>query len=201
VLFDDDFYSEHRLTTPQTRYNAAPSYCRTEYVQDGFLVEAVSAGEACEYVLYDAPVMPNRIRIEISLRLRHFPMEVLKAGGPSAYGLRFLEAKPEDPDSPLTYRAAIVGVDSFNVVESQRMSSKILLDPGTAAENFIRAGERGTNTFVVEVDARSLKWELNGRAIGSAPIRERLSGAITTFVQGKGIQVVYRNLRIEELRN
>jgi hypothetical protein len=128
-------------------------------------------------------------------------MELLKAGGPSAYGLRFLEAKPEDPDSPLTYRAAIVGVDSFNVVESQRMSSKILLDPGTAAENFIRAGERGTNTFVVEVDARSLKWELNGRAIGSAPIRERLSGAITTFVQGKGIQVVYRNLRIEELRN
>ena len=194
VLFDDDFVSQRRLTAVQTRLLAGPSYCRTTYVQDGFLVEAVHATEPCEYLLYEAAFMPNRIRIEVSMRLRQSP----RGARETAYGLRLVEAKPDDPDSPLTYRAVIVRVDDFNIVESMRTSSRIVLSPN--AENFIRAGEGPTNRLAVEINGRSLRWLLNDFAIGSVTAREPLAGTIGVYLEGQGLQTVFRNLQIVEVQ-
>ena len=193
VLFDDDFVADHRLSVPQTRYNAGPAYCRTEYVQDGLLVEAVSADEACEFVLYEAPFMPSRVRIDISMRLRRASAQLTGA----AYGIRLIEAKPDDPDSPLSYHAAIVGVDDFEIVETRSLTSRALSKP--FAENIIRAGAGASNALAVEVAGRSLTWLLNGQNLGTVTAGEALSGSLSVYVKGRGMQVVFRNLRVAEL--
>jgi hypothetical protein len=194
VLFEDDFVSQRRVTGPQ-KFSGGPNYCAADYVQDGLLVEARDTTDSCEYVLYDAPFMPDHVRIEISIRLRQPTPAVTQ----SAYGVRLAEAKPDDPDSPLAYRAAIVRVDDFNVTEGKpNLLPRVLLAPNL--ESSIRAGQGNTNVFAVEVHGQTLRWELNGRDAGTIKARVPLSGAVSTYVTGQGLKAVFSNLKITSLQ-
>jgi hypothetical protein len=191
VLVDDDFVSQRRLTGSQTRGHAGGDYCLTSYVEEGFLIEAVNNSEACEYVLYERPYMPNRARVELSMKL-----ERASPDATSVYGIRFMEAQPPDPDSPMTYHATISGVDSFYVVEQLRDSTRTLINPNPAAENYIRAGERQTNEWRVDVAERSMEWSLNDVAVGTTTARAALSGGVSVYLRGRGLKIVVSHLQI-----
>jgi hypothetical protein len=188
VLLDDDFVTTQRLG-PQPRHNAHPTYCRTVYGPQGLVVESVHATEPCEYVLYSfqAPVVAFRVVADI--RLDRYPLETARE-----YGLRLAEWAPADPDSPVTYRGAVVGVDNFNIKESSGPREATLYSH--EVEMVVRAGERQRNSFMTEVNGRSMSWSLNGTRLTDVNTRTNVAGEVTTYLRGAGLRVIVERLQV-----
>ena len=170
--------------------------CGLSHADDGLVVEALDDSE-CDYVIYEAPLAAAPLRFEIEGGVRRYANAWRQRGNPGSYGVALSEAGPADPDSVLRYRAIIAGIDNFRVAEADWHGSRPLLSPNF--ETWISAGENAVNQFRVEMYTRSTSWFLNNHDAGRLTSKVPLGRRLGVFVSGRGMQVVFRNLRVEEL--
>ena len=187
VLLDDDFVTTRRLG-PQPRFNARPDYCRTAYGPEGLAIEAVLPTAACEYVLYTFQAPLVEFHVEADVRTDRLPMNARE------FGIRFAEWRPGDPDSPLTYRGAVSGIDNFAIHESQGTRETRLFH--REVENFVRAGEGYRNSFRVDVKGRSMTWSLNGTHLSTIQTRANMAGEVSVYLEGQGLRVLFERLQV-----
>lgn len=178
VLFEDDF-KERQWPT------GAFTLCRTSYDDRGFAVESVSSSEPCVFRLGRA--FAADVRIEVAARLRRGSRE-------RAYGLAF--GMPLDVGRSVFSTFTLTANGTYRLAQWRgRWSYPI---PPTVAAA-IRTEYGAANRLAVEVRGRNVTCYINGKRLETARTTDEAAGAIGFYVDGRGMDVVFTELRVIEL--
>jgi len=183
VLFEDDLRAANNWSAVQG------PICKSSYADGGFVVENIGASPTTSCLL--RPVRPESyaagVRIEISARLR-------KGSREDAFGFMFASRGSGDRHTFATL--GLTGNGTYRVATwSGRWSYPV---PPTVTRT-IKTDYGALNTLAVEVRDRSVVAYVNGRPVATAELAAEAAGTLGLFVDQRGMEVLFSNLRVVEL--
>jgi hypothetical protein len=183
VIFEDD------LRAPRHWPAAQGSICKSSYSDGGYVVENVATSSTTPCLL--GPVRPESfhagVRIEVSARLR-------KGSREGAYGLMFAGRGAVDNRTFATF--GLTGNGTYRVASwSGRWSYPV---PPTATRS-VKTEYGALNTLAVELRDKSIVAYVNGRPVATAELAAQAAGTLGFYVDQRGMEVVFSNLRVSEL--
>jgi hypothetical protein len=184
VLFEDD------LRAPRNWPAAHGSICRSSYADGGFVVENIAASTFTTCLL--EPVHPEAfgasVRIEVSARLR-------KGSREDAFGLMF-----GSRGSGARRTFATLGLTGNGTYRVATWSGKWNYPVPPTATRTIKTDYGALNTLAVEVRDRSIVAYVNGRPVATAELAAEPAGTLGLYVDQRGMEVVFSQLRVVELQ-
>lgn len=182
VLFDDE------LRTPRNWAAGAGTSCRSAYADEGFVVTNIAASAPCLLGPVQPEVFPASVRIEITARLRKGTRE-------GAFGLMF--AGRGGPDNRTFATFALTANGTYRVASwsSGKWSYPV---PPTATRS-VKTEYGAPNTLAVELRDRSIVAYVNGRPVATAELSAQASGTLGLYVDQRGMEVLFTNLRVSAL--
>lgn len=181
VIFQDD------LRAPRNWPAAVGQICRTSYADDGYLVENIAAAAPCLLGPVRPESFPAGVRIEVSARLR-------KGSREGAFGLMF--AGRGGPDNRTFATLGLTANGTYRVASWDGKWSYPV--PPTASRS-VRSEYGALNTLAVEVRGRSIVAYVNARPVATAELAAEASGTLGLYVDQRGMEVAFSQLRVIEL--
>ena len=183
VIFEDD------LRAPRHWPAAQGSICKSSYSDGGYVVENIGTSSTTPCLL--GPVRPEAfpagVRIEVSARLR-------KGSREGAFGLMFAGRGPVDNRTFATF--GLTGNGTYRVASwSGKWSYPV---PPTATRS-VKTEYGALNTLAVELRDKSIVAYVNGRPVATAELAAEAAGTLGFYVDQRGMEVVFSNLRVSEL--
>jgi hypothetical protein len=181
VIFEDD------LRAPRNWPAAQGSICKSSYADGGYVIENIAAAAPCLLGPVRPESFPAGVRIEVSARLRKGTRE-------GAFGLMF--ASRGGPDNRTFATLGLTANGTYRVASwSGKWSYPV---PPTATRS-IKTEYGALNTLAVELRDRSIVAYVNGRPVATAELAAEASGTLGFYVDQRGMEVVFSNLRVSEL--
>lgn len=183
VIFEDD------LRAPRYWPAAQGSICKSSYADGGYVVENIGTSSTTPCLL--GPVRPESfpasVRIEVSARLR-------KGSREGAFGLMFAGRGGVDNRTFATF--GLTGNGTYRVASwSGKWSYPV---PPTATRS-VKTEYGALNTVAVELRDKSIVAYVNGRPVATAELAAEAAGTLGFYVDQRGMEVVFSNLRVSEL--
>ncbi|HEY7653840.1 MAG TPA: hypothetical protein VIG07_13550 [Methylomirabilota bacterium] len=183
VIFEDD------LRAPRHWPAAQGAICRSSYADGGYVVENIATSPTTPCLL--GPVRPESfpagVRIEVSARLR-------KGSREGAFGLMFAGRGAVDNRTFATF--GLTGNGTYRVASwSGKWSYPV---PPTATRS-VKTEYGALNTLAVELRDKSIVAYVNGRPVATAELAAEAAGTLGFYVDQRGMEVVFTNLRVSEL--
>ena len=182
VLFDDD------LRAPRNWAASTGTICRTSYADGGFVVENIAAAAPCLLGPVRPEVFPAQVRIEITARLRKGTRE-------GAFGMMF--ASRGGPDNRTFATLGLTANGTYRVASWSGGKWSYPVPP--TASRSVKTGYGAPNTLAVELRERSIVAYVNGRPTATAELPAEASGSLGLYVDQRGMEVLFSNLRVSEL--
>jgi hypothetical protein len=181
VIFEDD------LRAPRNWPAAQGSICKSSYADGGYVIGNIAAAAPCLLGPVRPESFPAGVRIEVSARLRKGTRE-------GAFGLMF--ASRGGPDNRTFATLGLTANGTYRVASwSGKWSYPV---PPTATRS-IKTEYGALNTLAVELRDRSIVAYVNGRPVATAELAAEASGTLGLYVDQRGMEVVFSNLRVSEL--
>ena len=181
VIFEDDLHA------PRYWPAAQGSICKSSYADGGYVIENIAAAAPCLLGPVRPESFPAGVRIEVSARLRKGTRE-------GAFGLMF--ASRGGPDNRTFATLGLTANGTYRVASwSGKWSYPV---PPTATRS-IKTEYGALNTLAVELRDRSIVAYVNGRPVATAELAAEASGTLGFYVDQRGMEVVFSNLRVSEL--
>ena len=181
VVFEDD------LRAPRYWPAAHGSICKSAYADGGYVVENIAPAAPCLLGPVRPEFFPAQVRIEVSARLRKGTRE-------GAFGLVF--AGRGRPDNRTFTTLGLTANGTYRVASwSGKWSYPV---PPTATRS-VKTEYGALNTLAVELRDRSIVAYVNGRPVATAELTTQAAGTIGLFVDQRGMEVLFSQLRVTEL--
>ncbi len=181
VIFEDD------LRAPRNWSAVQGSICKSSYADGGYVIENIAAAAPCLLGPVRPEFFPAGVRVEVSARLR-------KGSREGAFGLMF--AGRGGPD---TRTFATLGLTANGTYRVASWSGKWSYPVPPTATRSIKTEYGALNTLAVELRHRSIVAYVNGRPVATAELAAEASGTLGFYVDQRGMEVVFSNLRVSEL--
>lgn len=181
VLFEDD------LRLPRNWPAATGAICKASYGDGGYIVENIAAAAPCLLGPVRPEVFPASVRVEVSARQRKGTRE-------GAFGLMF--ASRGAPDAR-TF--ATLGLTANGTYRVASWTGKWAYPVPPTATRSVKTEYGGLNTLAVEVRDKSIVAYVNGRPVATAELAAEGSGTLGLYVDQRGMEVVFSQLRVIEL--
>jgi hypothetical protein len=182
VLFDDE------LRTARNWAAGAGTICRSTYADDGFVVENIAASAPCLLGPVRPEAFPAGVRIEVTARLRKGTRE-------GAFGLMFASRGGGDNRTFATFGLTANGTYRVASWSGGKWNYPV---PPTATRS-VKTEYGAPNTVAVELRDRSIVAYVNGRPVATAELAAEASGTLGLYVDQRGMEVLFTNLRVSEL--
>lgn len=182
VLFDDE------LRTARNWAAGAGTICRSTYADDGFVVENIAASAPCLLGPVRPEAFPAGVRIEVTARLR-------KGSREGAFGLMFASRGGADNRTFATFGLTANGTYRVASWSGGKWNYPV---PPTATRS-VKTEYGAPNTLAVELRDRSIVAYVNGRPAATAELAAEASGTLGLYVDQRGMEVLFTNLRVSEL--
>jgi hypothetical protein len=182
VLFDDELRSARHWVA------SSGTICRATYADGGFVVENIAASAPCLLGPVQPEVFPARVRIEVTVRLRKGTRE-------GAFGIMFASRGTGDNRTFATLGLTANGTYRVASWSGGKWSYPV---PPTATRS-VKTEYGAANTMAVEVRDRSVVAYVNGRPVATAEVGAEASGSLGLYVDQRGMEVLFSNLRVSEL--
>ncbi len=183
VLFEDDLRAARNWTVVHG------TICKASYADGGFAVENVAASSSTPCLL--RPARPEayaaNVRIEVSARLR-------KGSREDAFGVMFASRGSGDH---LTF--ATLGLTANGTYRVASWSGKWAYPVPPTVSRSVKTEYGALNALAVEVRERSVVAYVNGRPVATAELAIEAVGTLGLFVDQRGMEVLFSNLRVVEL--
>jgi hypothetical protein len=177
VLFDDDLRAARHWTA------STGATCRTSYADGGFVVESIAPGAPCLLGPVRPEAFPAGVRIEVTARLRKGTRE-------GAFGIMFANRGGTFATFALTANG------TYRIANwSGKWSYPVPWTPTPSVKTEYGA----PNTLAVELRERSVVAYVNGRPVATAELPGEASGTLGLYVDQRGMEVLFSNLRVTEL--
>lgn len=184
VLFDDE------LRTARNWSAGTGTACKASYADGGFVVENIAASSATPCLL--GPVRPVAFpagsRIEVTARLRKGTRE-------GAFGLMF--ASRGGPDNRTFATLGLTANGTYRVASWSGGKWSYPVPPTVSRS--VRTEYGAPNAMAVELRDRSIVAYVNGRPVATAELPTEASGTLGLYVDQRGMEVLFNNLRVSEL--
>jgi len=183
VLFEDELRVARYWTAVRG------TICRSSFADGGFVIENIAASPSTSCVLrpgHPEAYAPS-VRIEVSARLR-------KGSREDAFGFVFGSRGSGDQ---LTF--ATMGLTSNGTYRVASWNGKWAYPVPATLSRSVKTDYGALNTLAVEVRDRSVVAYVNGRPVATAELSIETAGTIGLFVDQRGMEVVFSNLRVVEL--
>jgi len=181
VLFEDD------LRAPMHWPAAQGTICKSSYADGGYVVENIGTAAPCLLGPVRAESFPASVRIEVSARQRKGTRE-------GAFGLMFAG---RGSSSERTF--ATFGLTANGTYRVASWSGKWAYPVPPTASRSVKTEYGALNTLAVELRDRSLVAYVNGRPVATAELATEAAGTIGFYVDQRGMEVVFSQLRVIEL--
>jgi len=181
ILFEDD------LRAPRNWPAAHGSICKSSYASGGYVVENIATGAPCLLGPVQPESFPASVRIEVSARLR-------KGSREGAFGLMF--AGHGGPGGRVF---ATLGLTANGTYRVASWTGKWAYPVPPTATRTVKTEYGALNTLAVEVRERSVVAYVNGRPVATAELPTEASGTLGLYVDQRGMEVVFSQLRVVEL--
>lgn len=181
VIFEDD------LRAPRNWPAAQGSICKSSYADGGYVIENIAAAAPCLLGPVRPESFPAGVRIEVSARLRKGTRE-------GAFGLMFASRGGSDNRT-----FATLGLTANGTYRVASWSGKWSYPVPPTATRSIKTEYGALNTLAVELRDRSIVAYVNGRPVATAELAAEASGTLGFYVDQRGMEVVFSDLRVSEL--
>lgn len=182
VLFDDE------LRTARNWFASAGTTCRSSYADGGFVVESIAASAPCLLGPAHPQAFPAGVRIEVTARLRKGTRE-------GAFGIMFASRGGFDNRTFATLGLTANGTYRVASWSGGKWSYPV---PPTGTRS-IKTEYGAPNTLAVELRDKSIVAYVNGRPVATAELPAEASGTLGLYVDQRGMEVLFSNLRVSEL--
>jgi hypothetical protein len=182
VLFDDDLHTARNWSA------GTGTICRSSYADGGFVVENLAASAPCLLGPVRPEAFPARVRIEVTARLRKGTRE-------GAFGIMF--ASRGGPDNRTFATLGLTANGTYRVASWSGGKWGYPVPP--TATRSVKTEYGAPNTMAVEVRDRSVVAYVNGRPVATAELSAEASGTLGLYVDQRGMEVLFSNLRVSEL--
>lgn len=181
VIFEDDMVSRHN-------WQEGVSFpCRKAYGDGGLIIEHTHKGVTCEVDLLLPGALPEKVRIEVTVKLR-------KGSKRSDYGLKFGAVLGQ---SSTYYTFGLDAEGRYQLAAWDGKSWAFLLKRTKDAA--VRSGYGAANQIAVEVAGRTIRCFVNGKSVGEAAAPIPAAGYMGFTLDEGGMEAVFSKLRITEL--
>ena len=184
VLFDDDLRAARNWSA------STGTICRSSYADGGFVVENVAASLAVSCLLPPVrpEVFPARVRIEVTARLR-------KGSRENPFGIMFASRGGPDNRTFATFGLTANGTYRVASWSGGKWSYPV---PPTVSRS-VKTEYGAPNAMAVELRDRSIVAYVNGRPVATAELPAEASGTLGLYVDQRGMEVLFSNLRVSDL--
>jgi hypothetical protein len=181
VLFEDD------LRAPRNWPAATGSICKASYGDGGYIVENIAAAAPCLIGPVQPEVFPASVRIEVSARQRKGTRE-------GAFGLMFASRGAAENRT-----FATLGLTANGTYRVASWTGKWAYPVPPTATRSVKTEYGALNTLAVELRDKSIVSYVNGRPVATAELPTEASGTLALYVDQRGMEVVFSQLRVVEL--
>ncbi|MGH7316640.1 MAG: hypothetical protein ACREJS_10315 [Candidatus Rokuibacteriota bacterium] len=181
VLFEDDLRGARNWPA------ARGTICRTFYADGGFVVENIAPSAPCLLGPLRPEVFAAGVRIQVTARLRKGTRE-------GAYGIMF--GGRGGPDHRTFATLALTANGTYRVAT---WNGKWTYPVPPTASRSVKTEYGAPNTLAVELRERSTVAYVNGRPVATAELPTEASGTLGLYVDQRGMEVLFSNLRVSEL--
>jgi hypothetical protein len=184
VLFDDDLHAARNWAA------GSGTICRSSYAEGALLVENVAASLSASCLLPPVrpEVFPARVRIEVTARLR-------KGSRENPFGIMFASRGGPDNRTFATFGLTANGTYRVASWAGGKWSYPV---PPTFSRS-VKTDYGAPNTIAVELRDRSIVAYVNGRPVATAELAAEAGGTLGLYVDQRGMEVLFSNLRVSEL--
>jgi hypothetical protein len=182
VIFVDD------LRAPRNWSAASGSICRSAYGDNGFVVENIAPSAACVLPPVSPQVFPASVRIEVTARLRKGTRE-------GAFGIMFAGRGGPEDRTFATFALTANGTHRIASWTAPKWSYPVPWTPNRSVKTEYGA----PNALAVELRDRSVVAYINGRPVATAELAAEASGTLGLYVDQRGMEVLFSDLRVSEL--
>ena len=182
TLFDDD------LRTARHWAASTGTICRTSYADGGFVVENIAAAAPCLLGPVRPEAFPAGVRIEVTARLRKGTRE-------GAFGIMF--ASRGGPDNRTFATLGLTANGTYRVASWSGGKWTYPVPP--TASRSVKTEYGAPNTLAVDLRERSIVAYVNARPVATAELPTEASGTLGLYVDQRGMEVLFSNLRVSEL--
>jgi hypothetical protein len=183
VLFEDDL----RAPRPRNWPAATGSICKASYGDGGYIVENIAAAAPCLIGPMQPEVFPASVRIEVSARQRKGTRE-------GAFGLMFASRGAGEGRT-----FATLGLTANGTYRVASWTGKWAYPVPPTATRSVKTEYGALNTLAVELRDKSIVSYVNGRPVATAELPSEASGTLALYVDQRGMEVVFSQLRVVEL--
>jgi hypothetical protein len=181
LLFEDD------LRAPRNWPAATGSICKASYGDGGYIVENIAAAAPCLIGPVQPEVFPAAVRIEVSARQRKGTRE-------GAFGLMFASRGSSEGRT-----FATLGRTANGTHRVASWTGKGAYPVPPTATRSVKTEDGALNTRAGELREKSIVAYVNGRPVATAELPTEASGTLALYVDQRGMEVVFSNLRVVEL--
>jgi hypothetical protein len=182
VYFEDD------LRVARNWPAAHGTICKSSYAHGGYVVENIAPAAPCLLGPVRAESFPASVRIEVSARLR-------KGSREGAFGLMF--GVRGGPAARTFATLALTGNGTYRVAS---WSGKWAYPVPPTPSRVVKTDYGALNTLAVEARERSVVAYINGRPVATAELGTEAFGSLGLYVDQRGMEVVFSDLRVVELQ-
>lgn len=182
VLFDDE------LRTARNWSASSGAICKSSYADGGFVVENIAASAPCLLGPVRPQPFPAGVRIEVTARLRKGTRE-------GAFGVMFASRGGSDNRTFATFGLTANGTYRVASWSGGKWNYPV---PPTATRS-VKTDYGAPNTLAVELRDKSVVAYVNGRPVATAELSTEASGTLGLYVDQRGMEVLFSNLRVTEL--
>ncbi|HXA95996.1 MAG TPA: hypothetical protein VN323_10565 [Candidatus Dormibacteraeota bacterium] len=181
VLFEDE------LRSPRNWPAAQGSICKSSYADGGYMVENIGASTPCLLGPVRPEAYPAGVRIEVDARQRKGTRE-------GAFGLMFGSRGAADGRTFATF-----GLTANGTYRVAHWTGKWSYPVPPTASRSVKSDYGAVNHLAVEVRDKSIVAYVNGRPVATAELPADGAGTVGLYVDQRGMEVVFSNLRVVEL--
>ena len=181
LLFEDD------LRAPRNWPAAVGSICKSSYGDGGYIVENIAPAAPCLLGPVRPEVFPASVRVEVSARQRKGTRE-------GAFGLMFASRGAADART-----FATLGLTANGTYRVASWAGKWAYPVPPTATRSVKTEYGALNTLAVELRDKSIVAYVNGRPVATAELPTEASGTLGLYVDQRGMEVVFSQLRVVEL--
>ncbi len=179
VLFEDDFRSRRNWE------EGTSGACKAAYSEGGLSVENVAPRGTCEFNLLKVGYLHDRVQIEVSVRLR-------KGDQAGAVGLKF--GRPAKGERFYTF-----AVSANGAYRLAKRNGGWIYPIDWTSDPIVKQGYGATNRLAVEIRGRTIECYVNGKYVGSYEDTSEVRGNVGLYLDMKGMEAVFSDLRVAEL--
>lgn len=181
VLFEDD------LRAPRHWPSATGSICKSSYGDGGYIVENIATGAPCLLGPVRPEVFPASVRIEVQARQRKGTRE-------GAFGLMFASR-----GSAESRTFATLGLTANGTYRVAAWTGKWAYPVPPTATRSVKTEYGAVNHLAVELREKSIVAYVNGRPVATAELPSDAAGTVGLYVDQRGMEVLFSQLRVVEL--